>query len=268
LSGSIPTQLGSLMNLRELYLSGNKLTGNIPASLGSLTNLYKLTLSGNHLTGDIPTSFGSLTNLQYLYLSSNQLTGSIPATLTNLTSLVDGYSDFRWNALYTTDNALRTFLNSKQAGGNWEGTQTIAPTNLAATALSSTSVQLTWTPIVYTGDTGGYEVYYSTTSGGAYTYYPTTGTKSDATATVDGLTPGTQYFFKVRTVTNPHGNNQNTVYSEYTSEGTVEQQLLTVIKSGDGTIRSQVAGIDCGSDCRSNRNLSLRPGSGPFHYLI
>ena len=85
--------------------------------------------------------------------------------MSKLTNLVDNNNDLRWNALYTSDPALRTFLNSKQSGGDWESTQTIAPTNLTVTVLSSTSVQLTWTPIAYTGDTGGYQIWKGTAGG-------------------------------------------------------------------------------------------------------
>ena len=270
LTGSIPDSLGSLNNLQNINLSSNHLTGSIPAWLESLTKLEYLYLSSNQLTGTIPDSLGSLINLRMLWLYGNQLTGPIPVSLKNLTQLTNNVGiDLRWNALYTTDDTLRTFLNSKQNGGNWENTQTVAPTNLTATALSSTSVQLTWTPIIYTGDTGGYEVYYSMTSGGTYTYYTTTAAKSDPTATVTGLTAGIEYFFRIRTVTNPHANNQNTVYSDYTSE-VAEKQLLTVVKLGNGTVRSQVVGIDCGSTCSQSYDvgtivtLTAAPDSGSY----
>ncbi len=269
LTGTIPPGLGDLSHLYELYLNNNQLTGTIPPQLGSLTNLQSLGLSFNHLMGSVPPELGNLTALQRLWLSSNQLTGTIPPQISNLTNLVNAQSSFQYNAVYTTDDTLRTFLNSKQSGGNWENTQTVAPTNLAATALSGTSVQLTWTPVVYTGDTGGYEVYYSTASGGPYTLYTTTAAKSDTTATVNGLISGTEYFFKVRTVTYSNANNQNTVYSEYTSE-VEEKPLLTVIKSGSGTVRSQVAGIDCGSTCSQSYDpgtivtLTAAPAAGSY----
>ena len=88
LTGSIPTQLGSLTNLQHLDLHRNQLTGSIPTQLGSLTNLQYLNLHTNQLTGSIPTQLGSLTGLQRLFLSTNQLTGSIPTQLGNLTGLL------------------------------------------------------------------------------------------------------------------------------------------------------------------------------------
>jgi hypothetical protein len=50
--------------------------------------------------------------------------GPIPLELMNLENLEDNESDFRYNHLYTTDDALRTFLNSKQIDGDWESYQT------------------------------------------------------------------------------------------------------------------------------------------------
>ena len=87
LSGTIPTQLGSLANLKELWLSENQLTGEIPPELGSLTNLMVLDLDDNDLTGTMPTQLGDLINLEELHLTQNQLAGEIPTELARLTSL-------------------------------------------------------------------------------------------------------------------------------------------------------------------------------------
>ena len=62
------------------------MTGTIPSSLGSLSNLSELWLSNNQLTGTIPSSLGNLSNLWGLHLSSNQLTGTIPSSLDNLSN--------------------------------------------------------------------------------------------------------------------------------------------------------------------------------------
>ena len=217
LTGAIPAELGNLINLEELYLVYNHLTGAIPAELGNLINLEEFFLHNNHLTGTIPAELGNLTNLNILGLDSNQLTGQIPTELMNLVNLEDDQSEFRWNALYTSDAALRTFLNSKQSGGDWESSQTVAPTNLVVGIPSRTSVPLTWTAVTYTdGDTGsGYEVYYTNTSGGPYTLFETTAGKTVETIIVTGLSPYTTYFFRLRTVTNHFW---NIVYSEYTDE--------------------------------------------------
>ena len=87
LTGPIPSELGSLVNLETLDLSGNELTGPIPVDLGSLVNLQRLELFSNNLTGPIPSELGSLVNLETLDLSGNELTGSIPAELGSLANL-------------------------------------------------------------------------------------------------------------------------------------------------------------------------------------
>ncbi|MFI5091178.1 MAG: fibronectin type III domain-containing protein, partial [Terriglobales bacterium] len=218
LTGSIPPQLGNLCNLELLELNTNELVGPIPSELGSLTKLYWLDLGSNQLTGSIPTQLGSLANLQLLCLNSNQLVGAVPSSVTNLTKLVAGCLDFRWNGLYSADPTVVAFLNGKQFGGDWQSTQTVPVTGVGAGGATTSSVTLNWTPIAYTDDTGGYEVFYATTSGGPYTLSGTTADKLATSWPVTGLAAGTPYYFNVKSVTNPHANNQNTVVSEPSAE--------------------------------------------------
>ncbi|MBZ5586965.1 MAG: leucine-rich repeat domain-containing protein [Acidobacteriia bacterium] len=218
LSGPIPVELGNLTQLRALSLEGNQFTGAIPTVLGSLTDLVALNLWGNQLTGPIPSEFGNLTNLQYLYLNGNMLSGAVPTSLEGLVLLVAGQSDLSYNALYSTDATLTAFLNGKQVGGNWQSTQTVAPAGVAAGATTNTSVSLSWTPIAYTGNTGAYQAFYSTTSGGPYASGGVTSDKSASSIVVGGLNAATLYYFAVRTVTNPNGNNHNTVTSDASAE--------------------------------------------------
>ncbi|KAI8925396.1 hypothetical protein BC831DRAFT_505043 [Entophlyctis helioformis] len=84
LSGNIPTELGNLVNLTELYLSNNNLDGKIPVELGSLVNLIELRLSQNQLSGTIPLELGNLVNLTFLNLNNNKLEGNIPTELGKL----------------------------------------------------------------------------------------------------------------------------------------------------------------------------------------
>ena len=91
LSGTIPSELASLTQLRDLYLGDNSLSGAIPSTLGSLSNLLRLHLLGNDLTGGIPAQLGGLASLQQLSLSNNSLSGAIPSELGNLTNLQSIY---------------------------------------------------------------------------------------------------------------------------------------------------------------------------------
>ena len=87
LTGNIPSALGNLPKLERLELTGNRFTGSIPPQLGNLSNLKVLGLYGNRLTGNIPSALGNLSNLDALYLENNRLTGEIPPELGNLSNL-------------------------------------------------------------------------------------------------------------------------------------------------------------------------------------
>ena len=100
LSGTIPTQLGNLTQLRGLFLGDNQLSGTIPSSLGNQPYLWNLNLSSNQLSGPIPPQLGSLTSLVYLVLGDNQLSGTIPSELGNPPDL--GYLDLSSNQLSGT----------------------------------------------------------------------------------------------------------------------------------------------------------------------
>jgi len=142
----------------------------------------------------------------------------IPTELGNLTNLVYDQSHFEYNALYTDENWLRDFLNSKQMDGDWEITQTIAPTDVMADLLTEDSVIVSWTPIRYNWSAGGYRIFLSTNPGGSYTLFDETTDKNASSLTINGLNPGTTYYFVIQTVTYPHGLNVNTVLSEYSEE--------------------------------------------------
>ncbi|MFV0394291.1 MAG: toxin Cry1Ac domain D-VI-related protein [Coprobacillaceae bacterium] len=87
LTGSIPSSVGSLVDLESLLLFNNKLTGEIPTSIGYLANLKNIEIYNNSVSGQIPSIIGNLTNLTTINLSSNNLTGEIPATIGNLNNL-------------------------------------------------------------------------------------------------------------------------------------------------------------------------------------
>ncbi|MCY3547893.1 MAG: Ig-like domain-containing protein [Gemmatimonadetes bacterium] len=83
LAGRIPPELGSLTQLRSLYLDNNALRGRIPPELGRLARLRILILDENALSGPIPSELGGLTDLSWLILDENALSGPIPAGLGN-----------------------------------------------------------------------------------------------------------------------------------------------------------------------------------------
>ncbi|KAH0919246.1 hypothetical protein HID58_026906 [Brassica napus] len=80
--------VGKNLNLLfGLDISENELSGNIPSELGSLLELQVLNVSHNNLSGLIPESFSGLKNVESLDLSFNKLQGLIPQGLTKLSGL-------------------------------------------------------------------------------------------------------------------------------------------------------------------------------------
>ncbi len=213
-SGSIPPELGQLANLETLGLGSNQLSGELPPELGDLVSLEDLWLYHNRLSGTIPSTLGDLANLQYLRLDANQLSGVIPAELANLSSL--SWLSLAYNMLIAEDPALLAFLSEHDP--DWADTQTVPPTGLGATAVTSSTVELSWTPISYTSDGGYYEISYSTVQGGPYTIYDHTEDKEASGYLVDGLLPDMQYYFVLRTYTPARANQQNELWSWYSEE--------------------------------------------------
>lgn len=123
--------------------------------------------------------------------------------------------DLQYNMFYTSDPTVREFLNGKDA--DWEPRQTVPPTNVAASPLSSNSVRISWTPILYTAHGGYYIVRYGTSSGG-YTKSDCTADKSASSLDILGLNPGTKYYFTIRTYTPAHDHQQNNLTSANSEE--------------------------------------------------
>lgn len=154
-----------------------------------------------------------------LTLAANGLVGSLPADLVGLDGLAPGGMDLRWNAVHAADATLVAFLDSRQAGGDWQGTQTVAVSGLglAAGRPAASSVLLSWTPIAYGADGGGYRIYSGPDATGPWTLRATTASKMDAATAVTGLEQNTTYHFVVESVTDPHAGNPNPVVSERTA---------------------------------------------------
>ena len=116
LSGEIPTDIGNLVELRNLILGLTQLSGEIPNSIGDLVNLTELKIYRSDITGSIPPEIGNLVNLTDLYLKENQLSGIIPDGICNLVENTPN--------IYLYGNQLcppyPECLTEEQLNGSWQ----------------------------------------------------------------------------------------------------------------------------------------------------
>ncbi|XP_059432525.1 probable LRR receptor-like serine/threonine-protein kinase At3g47570 isoform X3 [Corylus avellana] len=103
-TGSIPSEIGNLTMLTDLYLVRNNFEGTIPSTLFKCKQLQMLSMSVNRFTGIVPLEIGNLTMLTELYLGNNNFGGVVPWKIENLTML---------RVLYLSENNFGGAIPSK-----------------------------------------------------------------------------------------------------------------------------------------------------------
>ncbi|KAL7229128.1 hypothetical protein ACSBR2_007764 [Camellia fascicularis] len=124
LSGSLPTEVASLINLCHLDVSYNLLSSEIPSTLGHCTSLEMLRLGNNFFNGTIPSSLSFLRGLGELGLANNNLSGEIPMYLESfilLQNLNLSFNNFEGvvptQGVFSNANTISVVGNSKLCGG-------------------------------------------------------------------------------------------------------------------------------------------------------
>lgn len=126
---------------------------------------------------------------------------------------------------------LITIVGSN-GGGDGEGgvtdtTPPSAPTNLIATAASSSQIDLAWTATMES-DLAGYNIYRSTTSGSGFSKINTS-LVTGASHVDTGLTSGTTYYYKI-TAEDTSGNESG--YSSEVNATTADESLNPIVNEG------------------------------------
>eukprot|EP00241_Pyramimonas_parkeae_P004784 CAMPEP_0114246172 /NCGR_PEP_ID=MMETSP0058-20121206/12309_1 /TAXON_ID=36894 /ORGANISM="Pyramimonas parkeae, CCMP726" /LENGTH=350 /DNA_ID=CAMNT_0001359317 /DNA_START=587 /DNA_END=1640 /DNA_ORIENTATION=+ len=131
LTGTIPTQLGTLTSITHIEIHTNQLTGTLPTELGALTRMTRMSFFFNWLTGTVPTELGALTRITHLGLGSLRLTGTVPTELGALTSMswIDLFTNKLTGTLPTELGALTRLTEMNIYVNQISGT---VPTELGA----------------------------------------------------------------------------------------------------------------------------------------
>ncbi|PPD91818.1 hypothetical protein GOBAR_DD11225 [Gossypium barbadense] len=128
LTGEIPNEIGSLIELRSLNLSTNLLAGNIPNEIGNMELMESLDLSVNRLNGEIPPSISNLNFLNHFNVSYNNLTGQIP-----ISTQLQSFENFSYMGNHLCGPPLTKSCNTKGI-----------PTDVANNGSSSEGSKVNW----------------------------------------------------------------------------------------------------------------------------
>ena len=80
LSGSIPTEIGSIgRSLEVLSLGNQSLSSTLPHTMCNLSGLVMISLSNNSLSGEFPACLSGFPNLKVLNVARNQMSGPLPS---------------------------------------------------------------------------------------------------------------------------------------------------------------------------------------------
>jgi len=91
ISGSIPSQLGSLKKILRVVAQDNQISGSIPPQIRGMSALMHVELQGNKLSGSIPDSYGGMTRLSFWDSFDNKLIGDLPPSVFELKELTALY---------------------------------------------------------------------------------------------------------------------------------------------------------------------------------
>ena len=98
IEGPLPDSMGQMVKLKYLMLRGNLITA-LPSTLGQMVSLIVIDLQGNQLSGALPPNVQGLTKLRNVYISGNNLSGAFHSSYAQLTGMT---------LFFARDNQLTT----------------------------------------------------------------------------------------------------------------------------------------------------------------
>ncbi|XP_030929938.1 probable leucine-rich repeat receptor-like serine/threonine-protein kinase At3g14840 isoform X1 [Quercus lobata] len=89
LSGSLPKELGNLINIERLHLTSNSFTGEVPEKFAELMTMKEFRIGDNNFSGKIPDFIKNWKKLERLSIQASGLNGPIPFQISFLEHLKD-----------------------------------------------------------------------------------------------------------------------------------------------------------------------------------
>lgn len=208
----------------------------VVCSGGHVTALH---LNSNRLRGPLPRSIGELTHLVQLRLDDNQMRGPVSPSLCDLADTLQT-ARFDYNQLSTGERRGKECLDHLQP--TWSATQTTPPRDLRITAVTTTSLQLSWTPIPYVADGGYYRISYAAGLANNFVIHGQTADKQADRYVLTNLQPGQPYRIRIQSYTPAHAQQENEQLSQpteiagVTQSSTTERVLLLLYFAADNDL--------------------------------
>ena len=124
LNGTIPSNIGALTSLTNLYIYSTGVTGTIPSSVFSISTLTTFDAEQTNFTGQIPDFSWASVNMTRLVVDGGSISGSFPTVISNLTLLqyikiTGAHLTGNFNTLFNPLEALVTLrVNGNSLVGN------------------------------------------------------------------------------------------------------------------------------------------------------
>jgi len=229
-----------------------------------------LDLGTNGLMGELPIELDGLDAVRELILDNNQLSGVLPDSMLNMVDLQMVILDY--NAFSVESVELADILETIAPG--WSTSQTTPPTGIQAIPQGPTELQLSWESAGFIEGVSYYEISYEIADTPGFMVVDTITDSAVTDYTVPMLEPDTDYNFRIRTITPPHGRQTEELQSNYSEiiSGRTEQLLgceIGIPAEGETCVDQSDTEIEIvlTEDDYLNIKLPVIPSNGSFWYI-
>jgi len=115
-TGELGTSLEDISNLvilEEIDMSSNQFNGTIPVNIFNLPKIKTIELAYNKLTGKIPTEVGQAKNLEFFFIGNNELSGKIPSQIGMLKQLKSSsFINNHFKSFYDAETCSTSYIGN------------------------------------------------------------------------------------------------------------------------------------------------------------